>query len=182
MQIYTIGHSTHTKETFLSMLQHVSVQLLVDVRAFPGSRKFPEFSRDAMVDWLSKAGITYHHLPKLGGRRKESADVGVNLNNGWNNASFHHYADYTLSEAFQEGIDTLHELASKSCTAYFCAEHHPARCHRLLISNWLAANGWDVKHIINRNGDQTEVVDHELGRWGALPVIETDGTVVYPKQ
>lgn len=182
MQIYTIGHSTHTKETFLKMLQYVSVQILIDVRAFPGSRKFPVFSRDSMPDWLDKAGITYHHLPKLGGRRKESADIGVTLNAGWNNASFRHYADYTLSDSFQEGVNTLREFASESCTAYFCAEHHPARCHRLLLSNWLEANGWNVKHILSRDSGQMDVVDHELGKWGALPIIEKDGTVVYPQQ
>lgn len=178
--IYTIGHSSHSKEDFLQMLQHLSIKVLIDVRAFPGSRKYPAFSRDAMPDWLDAAGIVYHHLPELGGRRRESEDVGVRLNAGWRNQSFHRYADYTLSGTFQRGIQMLSSYGARSRTAYFCAERHPARCHRLLISNWLAANGWTVKHIIDQNDGKIEVIEHELGRWGATPIIEGDGTVVYP--
>lgn len=180
MNIFTIGHSTHTKEFFLKMVQEASISVLIDVRAFPGSRKFPAFSKDIMKDWLMDAGIKYVHLPQLGGRRSRSEDVGVRLNAGWNNASFHHYADHTLSDTFQEGINELGQIASQERTAYFCAERHPARCHRLLVSNWLQANGWHVKHILDGNGDQIEIVDHELGKWGAMPIIEGDGTVVYP--
>jgi uncharacterized protein (DUF488 family) len=62
-----------------------------------------------------------------------------------------------------------------------CSERHPARCHRLIISNWLAANDWDVQHIITNSRDDHDVIGHELGKWGAVPIIEADGTVVYPK-
>lgn len=182
MKIFTVGHSTHTKEFFLEMLQHASISMLVDVRAFPGSRKFPDFSKDEMVGWLREAGIAYMHLPQLGGRRSRSGEVGARLNAGWRNTSFHHYADHTLSESFQEGIDKLRHIANKERTAYFCAERHPARCHRLLVSNWLQANGWHVKHILDQNGHQIKVIDHELGKWGAMPIIEKDGTVVYPEK
>lgn len=181
MQIYTIGHSTHSKETFLEMLRSVSIETLVDIRANPGSRKFPQFSKSHMPNWLREAGIDYQHISKLGGRRNKSGDVGINLNDGWNNQSFHNYADYTLSDTFQEGIDELSEVAFHKRLAYCCSERHPARCHRLIISNWLVANGWNVKHIIDQSDNKVEVVDHELGKWGAMPIIEEDGTVVYPE-
>lgn len=180
VEIYTIGHSSHTKEMFLNMLHAVSIEVLVDVRSFPGSRKFPAFSKDVMSDWLSKEGIAYDHFPQLGGRRSRSEMVGVRLNDGWENESFHNYADYTLSDPFQEGIQELEDLAIQKNVAYFCAERHPARCHRLLISNWLQAHGWEVKHIIDNNTQQTEVISHVLGKWGAMPIIEENGTVVYP--
>lgn len=181
MKVYTIGHSTHTQEAFVNMLQYVSVDVLVDVRAFPGSRKFPAFSKDNMPDWLDAAGMEYRHIPKLGGRRRRSGTVGVRLNDGWDNESFHNYADYTLSDTFHEGLRELTDLAKQKRVAYVCAERHPARCHRLLISNCLQADGWEVEHIIDKGTDQTEVIPHELGKWGALPIIEEDGTVVYPK-
>jgi uncharacterized protein (DUF488 family) len=162
------------------MLQDVGIEVLIDVRAFPGSRKFPQFSKDHLPHWLEGKGINYYHFPRLGGRRSRSGDVSPKLNDAWNNQSFHNYADYTLSNLFKKGIDELTEIASAKRTAYCCSEWHPARCHRLLISNWLSANGADVKHIIDRNGNKIEVLDHELGKWGAMPIIEEDGTVVYP--
>ncbi|PAV28219.1 DNA repair protein [Virgibacillus profundi] len=180
MELYTIGHSTHSKDIFLKMLQDVGVEVLADVRAFPGSHKFPQFSKDHMPDWLENEGISYFHMSKLGGRRNDSGDVSPKLNGAWNNQSFHNYADYTLSNNFKEGIDELKEIAFAKLTVYCCSEQHPARCHRLLISNWLKANGVNVKHIIDRSDGKIEVVDHVLGKWGAMPIIEEDGTVVYP--
>lgn len=181
MKIYSIGHSIHSKETFLNMIRYAQIEAIVDVRAFPGGRKFPQFSIDNMPNWLEKAGISYQHLQALSGRRNNSGDVGTTLNEAWNNPSFHNYADYTLSGTFQKGIDQLSKLASDKRAAYCCSERHPARCHRLIISNWLAANGWKVKHIIDGSHEKVEVVDHELGKWGAMPIIEANGTVVYPK-
>lgn len=181
MKIYTIGHSTHTKEDFIEMLKFAEIQTLVDVRAFPGSRKFPQFKQENMKEWLNEAGINYYHLPKLGGRRNKSTEVVSELNAAWNNQSFHNYSDYTLTDDFKQGIEELISIAKESRTAYCCSERHPSRCHRLIISNWLTANDWEVEHIIDGNHGEVELVRHELGKWGAMPIIEKDGTVVYPK-
>jgi len=181
MTIFTIGHSMHTKDEFLHMLHHAGVDTLVDVRTFPASRKYPHFKKENMEKWLPQSGVDYQHLPLLGGRRPRSPYIQDELNNAWQNQSFHNYADYTLSTDFQEGIDELKNLATKNQVAYCCAERHPSRCHRLLISNWLTANDWKVKHIIDIKDDNVEMIIHELGRWGAMPIIESDGTVVYPK-
>ncbi|GKV54472.1 hypothetical protein NCCP2222_04190 [Sporosarcina sp. NCCP-2222] len=180
MEIFTIGHYSHSQEEFIELLELAEIEQLVDVRAFPGSRKFPWFKKEAMAEWLPNASIAYRHMPDLGGRRPSSDLVSPALNDGWQNASFHNYADYTLSHCFHEGIDELMKLAKSKRTAYCCSERHPARCHRLLISNWLAAHEWDVTHIIPSK-DGGELVAHELGKWGAMPIIEEDGTVVYPK-
>ncbi|MFC4558274.1 DUF488 family protein [Virgibacillus kekensis] len=181
MPIYTIGHSSHTEDKFLEMLEVAQIEVLADVRAHPGSHKYPQFSKDHFPDWLHQAGIAYQHFPNLGGRRSRSADISPVLNGAWNNQSFHNYADYSLSEAFQEGIRELTNLATRKRTVYCCSERHPARCHRLIISNWLALNGWEVKHIINGAGDSIELIDHNPGQWGATPIVEDDGTVVYPE-
>lgn len=180
MEIFTIGHSTHSKEEFIKMLRYAEVEELVDVRAFPGSRKFPQFSKDSMKEWLKEAGIGYKHIPYLGGRRNKSDEVVPELNEAWNNQSFHNYADYTLTEDFKDGISELINIAKEKRTAYCCSERHPSRCHRLIISNWLAANGWKIEHIIDGNHGEISLVEHQLGKWGAMPIIEEDGTVVYP--
>ncbi|CAN7530291.1 DUF488 domain-containing protein [Rossellomorea sp. LjRoot5] len=180
MKIYSIGHSTHSKEQFLNMLDAVEIEYIADIRAFPASRKHPQFKKEDMGEWLGEAGIEYRHFPKLGGRRRLSGVIGEDLNAGWNNRSFHNYADYTLTDEFKDGLKELKEAAAESKLAYMCSERHPARCHRLLISNVLKANGWDVSHIIDNSDGKADVISHELGQWGALPIIEEDGTVVYP--
>ncbi|WLV26065.1 DUF488 domain-containing protein [Aciduricibacillus chroicocephali] len=180
MNIYTIGHSTHSEGDFLQMLRDVEIEAIADVRAFPGSRKHPQFGKDVFPEWLEAAGVEYKHFPLLGGRRGESECVGHSLNDGWRNESFHRYADYTLTDDFKAGIDELKVYARDRRIAYLCSERHPARCHRLLISNFLVAKGWTVCHIIDGNKGKTEVVSHELGKWGAMPILEDDGEIVYP--
>lgn len=173
--IWTIGHWTYSHETFLRFLQGQRIQLLVDVRSHPGSRRSPQFGSEAMPVWLESAGIGYLHLPELGGRRRRQ-DVDPAINAGWQNESFKNYADYTLSPDYEKGIDRLTELASSRRVAVMCGEPTPWRCHRLLISNTLAARGWTVCHII---GDE-EPREHELGRWGAVPQVDAPARVTYP--
>lgn len=182
MEIYTIGHSTHTKEQFSAMLQQERIELLADVRAFPGSRKHPQFSKDEFPFWLREEGFEYRHFPKLGGRKRKSKEIDPDLNGGWRNQSFHNYADYSLDVSFQEGINELKEAGFKKRTAYCCSERHPSRCHRLIISNFLKADGWSVKHIIDGPKGKVEVVEHELGKWGAVPVVRENNSVVYPAE
>lgn len=180
MNIYTIGHSTHSKTEFLNMLNSASIEWIADVRAFPGSKKYPQFSKDDFPKWLNEAEIGYTHFPKLGGRRRISSEIGTSLNDGWNNDSFHNYADYTLTTEFNEGVEELTKLAKNKRVAYLCSERHPSRCHRLLISNWLTYHDWEVIHLINNSKGVTEEVIHKLGAWGAMPIIEDDGVLVYP--
>lgn len=179
MDIYTIGHSTHSIETFIHMLKVAEIEVLADVRAFPASRKFPQFNQESLENSLAEHAIDYGYVPLLAGRRSKSQVIQEELNAGWNNQSFHNYADYTLTNDFQKGIDQLKKIAKKHRTVYCCSERHPSRCHRLLISNWLAANGWTVKHIISQ-GDEVKFIPHELGQWGAMPIIEEGGSIVYP--
>ncbi len=180
MDIYTIGHSSHSKEFFQKMLHEHSIEVLADVRAFPGSRKWPQFSKDAFPQWLEAEHIQYQHFPKLGGRRRKSKEIDEEVNAGWNNQSFHNYADYTLTDEFKEGVEELLKMASDKRVAYCCSERHPSRCHRFLISNWLVANGHNVFHIIDGKDETVELVQHEIAMWGAPAKVEKeDGTAVY---
>lgn len=179
--IYTIGHSNHDQATFLKMLQTFDIEVLEDIRAFTKSRKYPQFNDAHMQKLLEEAGIEYRQDHELGGRRRPSNTVGRSLNSGWQNESFHNYADYTLTDAFKDGIHTLEKIAGEKRTAYMCAEHHPARCHRLIVSNYLVAKGWKVLHIMQNNKGDIITQEHRLGQWGAMPIIEDDGEVVYPQ-
>lgn len=182
MRIYTIGHFDYSLDKFLEMLQTADVTLVTDVRSFPNSKRHPQYNQQSFQKWLESNKIKYFHNKSLGGRRKQSSIVGETLNEGWKNQSFHNYADYTLTDEFKQGINSLIEDAEKNTVAILCAERHPSRCHRLLISNWLVAHDANVKHIIVNNKEEIEIVPHKLGQWGAMPIIEDDGEIVYPKK
>lgn len=143
--IYTIGHSTHDVDAFMGMLQSFQVQCLVDIRRFPGSRKFPHYNEPALRSVLTRRGIQYRHMEALGGRRKVRPD---SPNTNWRNASFRGYADYMETDEFQQAARQLEALGQDYVTAYMCAEAVWWRCHRSLVSDYLKAKGWTVRHIM----------------------------------
>src|SRR5439155_2694307 len=104
MRIWTIGHSTRTIEEFVSLLEENEIKLLVDVRAWPGSKRYPQFNKEALAESLSAHAIHYEHLPELGGKRKANPD---SRNTAWRNASFRGYADYMDTEQFRKGVERL---------------------------------------------------------------------------
>lgn len=143
--IYTIGHSTHSFEDFLSMLQSFNIEVLADIRSFPGSRKYPQFNKENLMVSIKEAGIEYLHLADLGGRRKVKKD---SKNNRWNNDSFKGYADYMETEAFEKAVINLEKIGMEKTTAYMCSEAVWWRCHRSMVSDYLKAKGWTVMHIM----------------------------------
>lgn len=176
--IWTLGHWTSPVDAVLATLRSVEIDELVDVRKLPGSRRSPQFDAEEMTRWLGGAGIGYRRSAELTGRRPKQRDVDPQLNAGWQNTSFRNYADHTLSAEYEQGIEELEALAAEHHVAVMCGEPMPWRCHRLLISNTLAARGWEVVHL--RVGSAPAV--HELGAWGADPVVREDGTVIYPPE
>jgi uncharacterized protein (DUF488 family) len=146
MRIWTIGHSTRAIDEFISLLKENEIKLLVDVRAWPGSKRYPQFNEDALAESLNAHGIRYEHFPELGGKRKSNPD---SRNTAWRNASFRGYADYMETEQFQKGIERLLDVAPDAGpTAIMCAEAVWWRCHRSLIADYLKARGVEVMHIL----------------------------------
>lgn len=143
--IFTIGHSTHTLNDFLAMLQSFKIKTLVDIRHFPGSRKFPHFNKENLSEVLPKEGIKYIHLEDLGGRRKVQKNSKNDL---WKNDSFRGYADYMETAEFEKAISVLQSIALKQTTAFMCSEAVWWRCHRSMVSDYLKAKGWTVLHIM----------------------------------
>ena len=149
MRIWTIGHSTRGIDEFISLLEENEIKLLVDVRAFPSSKRYPQFNKDALGESLNVHGIRYEHFPELGGKRKSKPD---SRNTAWRNASFRGYADYMETEQFQKGIERLlHVAAEAGPTAIMCAEAVWWRCHRSLIADYLKARGVEVLHVLSAN-------------------------------
>ena len=168
--VLTIGHSNHPLDRFLALLAGHGVEALVDIRRFPGSRKHPHFNRDSLAAALPKSGVEYHWLEALGGRRHKQRDESPNM--GLGNEGFRNSADYMLTGEFREGMEKLLGVARRKRTAILCAEGLYWRCHRRLVSDFLAARGVAVQHILPSG----ELRPHTLTS-GA--VVE-GGQVTYP--
>ena len=143
--LYTIGHSTRTLDELIAALRAHQVQTLVDIRAFPMSRRLPQFNRDSLQETLPAAGIRYLWMKSLGGYRKKVLDDSPNI--ALRNQSFRNYADYMLTPEFGQAASELIALAEHSRTAYMCAERLYFRCHRMMVSDYLTAHGHEVLHI-----------------------------------
>jgi uncharacterized protein (DUF488 family) len=145
--LYTIGHSTRTLQELIEVLHAHSIQTLVDIRAFPMSRRLPHLNRELLEKSLPESGIRYVWMKELGGRRRKSVAESPNV--ALRHDSFRNYADYMLTAEFESAIASLVEMAEHSRTAYMCAERVYFRCHRMLVSDWLVAHGHEVLHIDN---------------------------------
>lgn len=144
-RLYTVGHSTRTLEDLIETLQAHTIQTLVDIRAFPMSRRLPQFNRESLENSLPAAGIRYIWMKALGGYRGKILEESPHI--GLRNDSFRNYADHMLTAEFESAMAELVALAERSRTAYMCAERVYFRCHRMLVSDWLAAHGHEVMHI-----------------------------------
>jgi len=143
--LYTIGHSTRTFDELVSALRTHGITTLVDIRAFPMSRRLPHFNRESLEQALAEQGIHYVWMKALGGYRKATRKDSPHT--ALRNASFRNYADYTLTREFEHAAAELIQMADHSPTAYMCAERVYFRCHRMIVSDWLVAHGHEVRHI-----------------------------------
>ena len=144
LKLWTIGHSTRSIEKFIEALKSFEIQVLADVRSFPGSRRYPQFNKAQLATSLADDGIAYLHFPELGGRRRARSD---SHNIAWRNESFRAYADYMETDGFREGVARLIDVARTRRTAIMCAEALWWRCHRGLISDYLKVKEIEVTHI-----------------------------------
>jgi uncharacterized protein (DUF488 family) len=125
---FTIGHSTRAIEEFVDLFREADVQVVVDVRSIPRSRTNPLYNRETFPEALSAYQIDYVYVAALGGRRGKSRDVPPLVNAFWEHQSFHNYADYALTDAFQAGLVELRRSGHARRCAIMCAEGW--RCHR----------------------------------------------------
>jgi uncharacterized protein (DUF488 family) len=155
-------------EHFVEMLQSFHIQLLADVRSFPGSRKNPQYNKENLEASMPANGLNYIHLPSLGGRRPVKKD---SKNTAWRHPAFRGYADYMETTAFTMGIEVLEKMALLQRTAYMCSEAVWWRCHRSMISDFLKLRGWQVFHIMETG----KASEHEYTQ----PAKIINGQLVY---
>lgn len=171
IKLFTIGHSNHTLAEFLDLLRQNKIEAIADIRRFPGSRAYPHFNQDKLLEELEANGIAYKWIEELGGRRAKPKDQ-VSPNSGLRNESFRNYADYMQSEEFRRGINKLSTITQSKRTAIMCAESVFWRCHRRLVSDYVVANGGTVEHIFPSG----ECKPHSLTAEAKVD----QGTLTYP--
>lgn len=131
--IYTVGTSNRSLEEFIDILKTYKIKTLIDVRSYPGSKKFPHFNKENLEEILKKEGFEYIHLGKeLGGFRKGG------------------YEAHMKTEDFKRGIEKVEEIAMKDTAVFFCAEKLFFRCHRRFIADVLSEKSWRVFHIVEK--------------------------------
>jgi uncharacterized protein (DUF488 family) len=172
LTIFTIGHSNQSFDDFLALLQRHQIEILVDIRRHPGSKRYPYFSRENLSATLEGQGIEYSWLEALGGHRQPHKDGPPSPNGGLRNLSFRSYADYMRTDEFRQGVAKLLEIAQVRRTTIMCAEALFWRCHRRLLSDYLTANGVAVLHIFPSG----EVKPHKM----TAEAMAENGTVTYP--
>ncbi|MBM4263878.1 MAG: DUF488 domain-containing protein [Deltaproteobacteria bacterium] len=144
--IHTIGHSTRTIDDFLALLDAHRVELLIDVRRWPMSRRHPHFNREALAAALNAQRIDYLWRQDLGGFRKPAPN---SPNTAWRVATFRAYADFMLTEDFARIAEEIETLAGKQRIALMCAEAVPWQCHRQLLADAFLVRPWNVRHIMD---------------------------------
>ncbi len=175
MIIHTIGHSTRVQGELIGLLTEAGVELLIDVRSYPRSRRNPQFDAEVLEAALGEAGIGYEHLKALGGRRGAQKSDAPSPNTAWREAGFRNYADYALTPAFRAGLADLRAAARARPTAIMCAEGHWSQCHRRIIADYLLAAGDRVVHILGPG-------ETEPARLSPHAAPQPDGTVHYPAE
>jgi uncharacterized protein (DUF488 family) len=144
--VHTIGHSTRGIQEFTALLKAHAVTLVVDVRRWPASRRYPHFRRQALVEYLSNESIDYLWREDLGGFRKPSGD---SQNTAWKVGAFRAYADFMLTPIFETAMQEVVQLIASKRMAIMCAEAVPWRCHRQLLADAFLVRGFSVRHIMD---------------------------------
>ena len=170
--IYTIGHSTRSIPEFCDLLRRGPVELVVDVRTVPRSRRNPQYNEDVLGGELLPYQVSYCRIADLGGLRARSSAIAPEVNGFWENQSFHNYADYALSDQFADALGQLLQISATRRCAIMCAEAVWWRCHRRIIADYLLARGRAVLHLLG-----ADRIDPARLTPGAE--IE-DGKVLYP--
>lgn len=143
--IFTVGHSTRRIEELVALLAEAAIELVVDVRRYPASRRHPHFGRDALCASLRSAGVEYAHEPDLGGRREARSD---SRNGAIADLALRGYADHMGSAEFRAAVERLVRASAGRRVAILCAEAEPTHCHRALLSDDLLTRGLAVRHLL----------------------------------
>lgn len=147
--VLTIGHSAHSLEVFIGLLQKHEVEVVADVRSQPYSRRFPQFSRPELQAALKSMGLRYVFLGRELGARREERQCYVD-----GQARYDLIARQPL---FAEGLQRLANGIQQFQVALLCAEKDPLICHRtILVCRHLKRRDFQIAHILEDGGIESQ--------------------------
>jgi len=123
-----VGYGNKTFPQLVELLRRHGVEVVVDLRAFPTSKR-EEFRKEELEKALPRHGLSYVHLPELGGYRKGG------------------YRKFMETEEFSRGMERLEELAGKRRACLMCVEPRSSFCHRRFVAEELRRRGWEVEEL-----------------------------------
>ena len=146
--VFTIGHSTHSTDAFITLLRQHNVTAVADVRSVPLSRFNPQFNREIIIHSLKTHGIRYVFLGRELGARSDDHSCYEN--------GRVQYTRLARLESFRRGLDRIMRGACNHRIALMCAEKEPLECHRtLLVARALVEHRVSVFHIISDGSLET---------------------------
>src|SRR3569833_1822321 len=177
--LYSIGHGDRSIEDLISILLAHGIRALADVRAYPASRRHPQFSREELRHALGEKGIKYLWLgASLGGFRTPHQDA---RHRAMSSPVLCGFVVFLVSCVFCAGVDALLTAARREPTAMMCAERLPQHCHRGLVADYSLTQAVPVVHLIDavtatphRLHDAVRVCEGRLCYDGAGPQLTLD--------
>lgn len=200
--IFTIGHSNVDEMAFLDVAARGHVETIVDVRSHPGSNRCPQFNKEVMSAWLSKAGLDYVWEPRLGGWTRDymehaerMAAVGVNVASyshgafpkhriginrpdvpkgrpSWTNQGLYDYSWFTSLNTFHAGLHAVIERSCEAVVAIMCAEALWWKCHRSMVADVLVWRGENVIHLQPKLTSHRAALGNRIERYDPRIVSE----------
>jgi uncharacterized protein (DUF488 family) len=178
VELLTVGHGTLTADQLADLLRGHGVELLVDVRSYPGSRRHPQFGRGQMEAWVPDAGIGYRWERRLGGRRPTRPD---SVNVALRNDAFRGYADHMAGAGFRAALDEVLADAAAGPTAVMCSESVWWRCHRRLLADAaVLVDAATVVHLMHDGRRVPHAVTDGARRADGHVVYDVGGDVPLP--
>ena len=149
--IYTLGHSDRNFKEFIDILSKYSIEVVIDIRRWPSSKRFPHFNRGFMMDGLGQIGIDYIWLGDvLGGYRRIGVDSSMRIIPCFQSEGFNAYALYILeSDEASKALERVEEVASDNVAVLICSERYPFRCHRKILADYFTVRGFKTIHLID---------------------------------
>jgi uncharacterized protein (DUF488 family) len=145
--LWTVGHGKRSAEALVTLLGDHDIALLIDVRRYPGSRRNPQFGRDALAAALAEHSVRYEWWgAALGGRREPIPDGSRHP--AWRDDAFRGYADHMDRPEFRAAFSHLLSVAAQQATAVMCSETLWWRCHRRLLADCAELRGTPVVHLL----------------------------------
>jgi len=145
-ELLTIGYEGSTVQDVLAALAVAQVELLIDVRAMPRSRK-PGFSKRQLAAGLDEKGIPYLHLQGLG-TPKPGRDA---VRAGHPEIMETIFREHMTSDRAQADLAQAKALAAEKRVCLLCFEQDPNCCHRTIVAEMIAReSAQEIKNLLIR--------------------------------